>query len=126
MNSLTPTQAMCYARMRHVGNSDWERTERQRKLIKAVISKVKHGNILAGIKIANGVAPCITTDLSKGEIMKMGLGIVFGGDMQSYRLPVEGAYYNDNINGMAVLVPDMEANKNYLQEYISGDYSDEE
>ncbi len=126
MNSLTPTQAMCYARMRHVGNSDWERTERQRKLIKAVISKVKHGHLLSGIKIANGVAPCITTDLSKTDIMKMGLGIVFGGDMQSYRLPVEGAYYNDNINGMAVLVPDMEANRNYLQKYMSGDYSEEE
>lgn len=126
MNSLTPTQAMCYARMRHVGNSDWERTERQRKLIKAVIGKVKHGHLLSGIKIANGVAPCITTDLSKTDIMKMGLGIVFGGDMQSYRLPVEGAYYNDNINGMAVLVPDMEANRNYLQKYMSGDYSEEE
>ena len=126
MNSLTPTQAMCYARMRHVGNSDWERTERQRKLIKAVISKVKHGHLLSGIKIANGVAPCITTDLSKAEILKMGFGIVFGGDMQSYRLPVEGAYYNDNIDGMAVLVPDMEANRNYLQQYMSGEYSEDE
>ena len=33
----------------------------------------------------------------------------------------DGTYYGDYIDGMAVLVPDIEANKNYLQGYINGE-----
>ena len=124
-NSLTPAQALCYARMRYVGNSDYERTERQRKLIMACVSKVKHGHPLSGIKMANGIAPCISTDLSKMGFLKMGWGFVRGGDMQSYRLPVDGYYYDDYIDGMAVLVPDMEGNRNMLEQFMSGEYKGE-
>ena len=102
MNSLTPAQALCYARMRYVGNSDWERTDRQRRLIMDCIDKVKHGHPISGIKMANGVAPCISTDLSKSGFLKMGWAFLKGGNMQSYRLPVDGYYYDDYIDGMAV------------------------
>ena len=44
-----------------------------------------------------------------------------GGEMKSHLIPVEGTYYGDYIDGMAVLVPDIEANKNYLQGYINGE-----
>ncbi len=126
VNSLTPAQALCYARMRYVGNSDWERTERQRKLIMACVNKVKSGHLMQGIKMANNIAPCISSDLSKTGFLKLGWGFIRGGGMQSYRLPVDGTYYNDNINGMAVLVPDIGTNQNYLQEYMSGEYSEDE
>ena len=126
VNSLTPAQALCYARMRYVGNSDWERTERQRKLIMACVDKVKSGHLLQGIKMAKNIAPCISSDLSKTGFLKLGWGFIRGGGMQSYRLPVDGTYYNDNINGMAVLVPDISTNQSYLQEYMSGEYSEDE
>ena len=125
-NSLTPAQALCYARMRYVGNSDWERTDRQRRLIMACIDKVKHGHPISGIKMANGVAPCISTDLSKSGFLKMGWAFLKGGDMQSYRLPVDGYYYDDYIDGMAVLVPDIESNASLLHQYMSGDYTESE
>ena len=126
MNSLTPAQALCYARMRYVGNSDWERTDRQRRLIMACIDKVKHGHPISGIKMANGVAPCISTDLSKSGFLKMGWAFLKGGNMQSYRLPVDGYYYDDYIDGMAVLVPDIESNSSLLHQYMSGDYAESE
>ncbi|MBO6165531.1 MAG: LCP family protein [Eubacterium sp.] len=125
-NLLTPEQALCYARMRYVGNSDWERTDRQRRLIMACIDKVKHGHPISGIKMANGVAPCISTDLSKSGFLKMGWAFLKGGNMQSYRLPVDGYYYDDYIDGMAVLVPDIESNASLLHQYMSGDYTESE
>ena len=125
-NLLTPEQALCYARMRYVGNSDWERTDRQRRLIMACIDKVKHGHPISGIKMANGVAPCISTDLSKSGFQKMGWAFLKGGNMQSYRLPVDGYYYDDYIDGMAVLVPDIESNASLLHQYMSGDYTESE
>ena len=38
----------------------------------------------------------------------------------TYRLPVEETYTQEWIRGMAVLVPDLEANSKALQEYIYG------
>ncbi|MBQ8923655.1 MAG: LCP family protein [Lachnospiraceae bacterium] len=122
VNTLTPSQLLSYSRIRHVGNSDWDRTNRQRKVIMAVVDKVKSGHLIKGIKVVNGVAPHITTDISSFNILKSGLAFVFsgGGNMQSYYLPAEGTYSAQNVNGMAVLVPDMEANRQILQQYMQG------
>ncbi len=59
-------------------------------------------------------------------MLKLAWGFMTNDGIQSYRLPVEGTYYNDNVNGMAVLVPDMAANSEYLKKYMSGEYSEEE
>ena len=121
-NSLTPSQILGYSRMRYVGNSDWDRTERQRKVISGVISKVKHGHLISGYKVAGKAAPHIGTDMGTLGMSRMALGLLTGGDPESYQIPAENTYYADNINGMAVLVPDIEANKALIQQYISGEY----
>ena len=119
-NKLTPSQILCYSRMRYVGNSDWDRTERQRKVISGVVSQVKHGHFIKGYKVANEAAPSITTDLGNWGMMRMASGLMTSGDMDSYIIPAEGTYYADNVNGMAVLVPDLEANKKLIKDYMEG------
>ena len=119
-NKLTPSQILCYSRMRYVGNSDWDRTERQRKVISGVVSQVKHGHFIKGYKVANKAAPSITTDLGNFGMMRMASGLMTSGDMDSYIIPAEGTYYADNVNGMAVLVPDLEANKKLIKDYMEG------
>ena len=42
-------------------------------------------------------------------------------NIETYRLPEDGAYRNERIQGMSVLVPDLAANSQYLQEYIYGE-----
>lgn len=122
MNSLTPSQVLGYSRIRHLGNSDWDRTNRQRKVIMAVVNKVKHGHIFKGFKVLNGVSPNITTDISTMNVLKIGLSYIrcSGGGMQSFYLPAEGTYEATYVDGMAVLVPDIEANKRLLQQYMQG------
>ncbi len=51
----------------------------------------------------------------------MAWNMIFGKETDSHLLPAEGTYYADNINGMAVLVPDIDANKAALQRYINGE-----
>ena len=41
MQHLNGSQALSYARMRKIGNSDWERTERQRTVVSKLIEKAK-------------------------------------------------------------------------------------
>ena len=121
VNSLTPSQVLCYSRIRYVGNSDWDRTERQRTVINAAIQKVKSGHLISGYKMASEVAPNITTDLKTGGMISIAFNAMTSGDMASHLIPVEGTYYSDTIDGMAVLVPDLAQNQDYLQKYIDGE-----
>lgn len=122
VNNLTPGQVLGYSRIRHVGNSDWDRTNRQRTVIMAVIDKIKHGHLLKGFKVLDGVAPHIVTDITTMNILKAGFAYVrcAGSGMNSFYLPAEGTYQATYVDGMAVLLPDIEANKQVLQQYMQG------
>ena len=41
-------------------------------------------------------------------------------EIENYLIPVDGTFYIDYIDGMDVLVPDLEQNRSYLREYIYG------
>ena len=121
VNSLTPEQALTYSRMRYVGNSDWERTERQRKLLTAVFKKAKKSSVTKILSMVSDLIPYFETDLSNKEILKY-VKTVLSGDIKlnskSYRIPVDGGYTSQTISGMSVLVPDLEINSAYLQHYL--------
>lgn len=124
-NVLTSKQLLCYSRMRHVGNSDWDRTGRQRNVLQAAITKVKHGHLIGGYRMASNAAPYVTTDTTTGQMLRMAFSIMTAKDgLKSYLIPVEGTYTPTYIDGMAVLVPDMDKNKSYLQQYMTGEYKD--
>ena len=122
MNSLTPAQSLAYCRIRYVGNSDWERTERQRRVIMAAASKFKHSDPLTQYRVISGVLGHVTTDMTNTALLSAMFRALLasGGDMKTNLIPVEGTYYPDMIDGMAVLVPDMGQNSAYLKEYING------
>lgn len=121
VNRLTPSQLLAYSRIRHVGNSDWDRTERQRKVISGAVGKVKHGHLLSGYNMAYKAAPSITTDVKTWGMLRIAFGIMSSGEMKSHIIPAEGTYYGDSINGMSVLVPDLGKNKELLKRYIEGE-----
>ena len=122
VNNMTPGQVLGYSRIRHVGNSDWDRTNRQRFVINAVIDKIKHGHLLKGFKVLDGVCPHILTDMTTKNMLKAGFAYIrcSGGGMNSFYLPAEGTYQATYVDGMAVLLPDIEANKQVLQQYMQG------
>ena len=123
VNKLNPAQALAFSRIRHVGNSDYERTDRQRRVIMAAFSKISSGSTAQLLSIADSILPYITTDLSNKELLSYVKTLSVAGitDMDSYRIPVDGTFSSQNISGMAVLVPDLAANSQYLQEYIYGE-----
>ncbi|MDO4622747.1 MAG: LCP family protein [Eubacteriales bacterium] len=120
-NSLTPTQTLCYSRMRYVGNSDYERTERQRKVVTAAFNKVVSGSASELMSLADSILPCITTDMANSEILGYVYTVITKGLQmaeRSHRLPVDGLFSSESIRGMSVLVPDLEANSMYLYEVL--------
>lgn len=122
-NSLQPGELLEYARMRYVGNSDWDRTERQRKLMKVAFAKLKTCDIFTMLKFAKEVVPTLTTDLTNSEILGY-IYSVYSKNMEvndeTLRVPIDGGYKGQSIGGMSVLVPDFDANAEAIQNYIYG------
>ena len=121
-NTMTSSQLLAYCRMRYIGNSDWDRTRRQRTVLTAAIAKFKKSGPLKQYSIISSAAPSITTDITDPNLLvDLFKGLYCSGDMVNYQIPVEGTYYADNMDGADVLVPDMEANSAYLKSYIYGE-----
>ena len=119
-NLLKPEQALAYSRTRYVGRSDWERTERQRRVISAAFNRISALGVSDQIDLVNSILPYIATDMTDMEI----LGYVYYVATEnirmgeSYRVPADGAYRNETINQMMVLVPDLEKNSGLLSEWL--------
>ena len=122
VNALSGEQLLTYARMRHVGHADWERTERQRTVLQAAFQKVRNLSLKEMTDLANAALPCLSTDLSNTDIMNMIYSVVTNRMSigSTNRLPVEGTYSAEIVYGMDVLVPDLKANSEYLHQYIYG------
>ena len=119
---LNGKQALSYARIRYVGNADFERTERQRKVIELVMDKVKSFNPTILPNIASSVLPGVETNMSTAELYWLSLKVPFiiGYDRQQLRIPAEETYSNMtvNIDGFesSVLSVDFNANYNIIYE----------
>jgi len=122
LQTLNGEQALAYSRIRHVGNSDYERTIRQRRIINNLFKTIKAEGILKLTETINILLPYVETNLSKVEILKLASeGIKFNADnIEEYRLPVDGTYKSQKIRGMSVLVPDISKNKEMLHDFIYG------
>ena len=123
MNSMTPAQLLAYSRTRFIGNSDWERTERQRKVLTAAYEKAKKMNVFNLVRLAYKIFPNFTTDLSIGQVAGYIYTVLTGSieGLESYRIPVDGTYNCVTLApGMEVLIPDLTANSSYLQQFIYG------
>lgn len=117
-NDFNGFVSLWYCRIRHLDN-DFRRTERQRKVISAVLDKVK-SNPLVVFKIAKEVMPNISTDLTKGDITKLGAGVLsyLGYDIVQQQVPASGTWNDAYVNGSYVIKFDEEENKRILREFL--------
>lgn len=116
VNQLTGEQALAYSRIRYIG-MDFERSERQRKVLTAVFEKVKGMNLLELNSLLDQILPLITTDLSGSRItgylmeyapMLLDLKIV------TQRIPVDGSWDFAWVAGYDAIVVDFDKNRDFL------------
>lgn len=116
---LNGQQALSYARIRHVGDGDYERTERQRTVLTCLFQKAKEVSILKVPDLITTLASYIQTNMPLSKVLDLGLSAYkFGGGIQQMRIPVDGYYEDQNVYGAAVLVPDINANAMFVKEFI--------
>lgn len=119
---LNGPQALAFSRNRYIG-TDFGRTERQRKVLAAVIKKLPLAALTNADGVIEGLFPNLTTNLTKWECMRLSLdaGKLILYDLVQSSVPLEGTYSNAEIRGMAVLQVDFEANQEYLRQKIYGE-----
>lgn len=120
MLHINGPQALAYSRNRYLG-TDFGRTERQRKVLSAVMAKAPSA-LLTNPKGLLDVLSNLTTNLTQGECMQLSL---MAGKLLTYTvvqdsIPVQGSYENAKVRGMAVLKIDFDKNKQHLQDTVYG------
>lgn len=112
-------QAVAYARIRKVGNSDYQRTERQREVMMKLLENVKEMNLEDLDRIATRILPLLTHNVPESEFWGL---LAKAPTLLNYniiqdRIPYDGMYYSYNGN----LVPDWEKTVRKLKETIYGE-----
>jgi polyisoprenyl-teichoic acid--peptidoglycan teichoic acid transferase len=118
---LNGQQVLAYCRIRKVGNNDYERTERQRKVLALLIQKVKKESILKLPELFSTLLPYIKTNIPSSKLLALGISAYKFGNTQvaSLRIPADGMYTSKVINSQDVLVPDFKQNIKLLNDFIT-------
>jgi len=124
MQLLSGKQALSYSRIRNLdADADFSRTGRQRKVLGALFQQVKGAGLVKLLGLLDDVLPMVTTDMGNGEILGYATKVfpmLSDAQITSQRIPADGAYYGANIDGMSVLVADMDKTRQLLNDTLGG------
>lgn len=116
---LNGMQALGYARIRNL-DSDYGRTNRQRKVLSAAVSSLK-GFVIRPVSLTYIAARAISmveTNMNVLEILSLGEKALFSGSVAQTRLPANGTYHDDG--GMFYNV-DFAANHSIFVDFVYGE-----
>ncbi len=120
---LNGEQALWYSRMRSL-DSDFMRTQRQRKVITAIVEKAKTLSMDKLYNLAKTIIPLVKTNLESKEILNMSTEALakklYSYSIVQQQIPANGTWYDQNIPGVgASLVMDLEENQEILHKFLS-------
>ncbi len=122
--TLSGIQALSYARIRSVGDGDFERTDRQRKVIISMIDKSKTLSPIKLTQLVEKYIDSIETSLSLNKILSIGANLLLGDyEIEQIRIPFDGDFneYGKIINDIWYLPFDENGTREKLYNYIYGD-----
>ncbi len=117
LQTLHGVQATAYCRIRKVGNNDFERTERQRRVIEQIVDKAKTAGLGTINSMIDEVFPLIATNIPKTTLIGM------AASMMSYELGESSGFpsvrADARMDGQQVVVPaDLVTNVSELHQFL--------
>ena len=122
VNHLNGTEALSFARIRYL-DSDWQRIERQRKVIQACVNQIKDSDISTLNELLNEILPMVRTNFTKAELAALMLEApgFLGVQFEQMTIPAPGTYNAaKGISGSTMYAPIFEENAKILQEFFYG------
>lgn len=108
LQTLNGRQAVAYMRIRKVGNGDYERMERQRRVIALVVQKAVSYNKVKLMGLMKEFLPYIQTNLTTNEIIALGTQLLLSGEREIEQLQIPStdlSYGSILSDGLYYLVP---------------------
>ena len=118
--TLNGEEALVYVRIRYL-DSDFYRTQRQRKVISAILSQVKKSNPFDLIDTAKTVLSYVETDMNPVELSLLAEGAALfymRYDIVQARVPFDDKYTSSTIGGASVLTIDRDETASLIQDFI--------
>ena len=119
---LDGRQALAYVRNRKDADGDFSRTNRQRKLLRAMAQAYKSKKLTQMLGLMEDILPMISTDISAIELTNYALTLLpmlNSAQIKTQSIPVEDGFRYANVDGKAVLLPDMEKNIQALSDVLT-------
>lgn len=111
-----------YVRFRHDAVGDFGRVQRQQEVVKQVGKQLASFQTIPKLpKLLGVVTPFINTNMGTGDMLYIGKDFLSkdNRNIDSLRVPVDGAWEDATINGADVLVIDAEKNKAAIVEFFA-------
>ena len=122
LQHLNGEETLAYARIRRLDpDGDFSRTERQRKVLSAVIRRCADASPVRLLSVLLKALPMVSTDLDRKEIVTLASGqlpALSEYTIVSQRIPADGAFSYRNIRNMEVVVADMESARKLLEDTV--------
>ncbi len=128
-NHMDGYSALQYCRLRFI-DSDWQRIERQRKTIRAVVDKMKTLSLSEIDNLVDTILPMIQTNLDKKEIASLMLEVpsFLQNDIciSDMTIPVKGTYWgHTGVDGRNMFGVDFKENARILHEFFYATQAEE-
>ena len=128
MNHLDGYDALQYSRLRYI-DSDWQRVQRQRNVIREVIAQTKDLGLLELNGLLDTVLPLVKTNLAEGDITSLALSLapkLSQVTVEQMTIPVKGTYGSmTGMGGRTLYAVDFDTNAAILQDVLYGKQEDQ-
>ncbi|MFA9463694.1 MAG: LCP family protein [Velocimicrobium sp.] len=125
--TLNGDQALGYARVRYVSHGalvgDFGRTKRHRDIMQAIFDKFREESLTHLLTVMPDLMTFVTTNLTRTTCVSFLTDFVSvaPNEIETFRVPIDGAYKMTRVNGMSVLLPDdLKTNIMALHQFVFG------
>lgn len=115
---LNGAQATAYARIRKVGNGDFERTQRQRAVVSAMIKKAKESDLSTINNLITEIFPQIATNMSKKQLISLAASLFDYELGDNIGFPLANETPTLGSKGSVVVPADLLSNVKHLHEFL--------
>ncbi|MBK1813931.1 LCP family protein [Clostridium sp. YIM B02505] len=125
---LNGKQAVGYARIRYVGKSDFQRTERQRTVLTKMVEKLSKMNLLELNTAIGEMLPNVTTTMDRSDIISLSKDVLLKkiNKVDQLRIPIDGHNSTIYVRNTYFLGWDKKENIEALHKFIyEEDYNEE-
>ena len=120
LKTLNGRQAVAYCRIRKVGNGDYERTQRQRNVLKAILVKYEKLDSGKRFEVSMEMMSQVTTNIPINDIKELQSKILNDKDftINQHMIPFEGSFETKIIDKKWVIDANMQENIKQIHEYL--------